>query len=135
MRNFNQIKLSISNLLKIDKPAVITDVIFPVCRYFFIDGVKSLLVIIILTFIFYFSAFHGLRQEVTVYGPGKLHHRKLIQEKQFLLQWQISMSVWYQEAGNAADELSLLNQGKRFLWRGFGYIWKWEVEEEEPFVE
>lgn len=70
-----------------------------------------------------------------MYGPGKLHLRNLIQERQLFFNRQIARKVWFEEADNTADQVSVLNEGKRFQWRGFGYLWKWEVEEKEPFVE
>jgi len=104
-------------------------------RFLLVDGLKNLLLCLLLLIIGYFSVFTGYRQEMIVYGPGRLHLRNLIQEKQFFLSRQISMSSWFEEADNNADEVSVVNQGKRFNWRGFGYLWRWQVEDEIPFVE
>lgn len=102
-------------------------------RFFVIDSTKTLLLILVLAILGNFSFFHGYRQEMIVNGPGKLHLRNLIQERQFFLGQQISMRLWFEEADNSADQVSVLNEGKRFEWRGFGSLWKWEVEDEIPF--
>ncbi len=112
-----------------------TRTLAPIVARLSLDGFKSFLLCLLLLAIFYLSAFHGYRQEVIVYGPGKLHLRNLIQEKQFFLGSEMSMKVWFEEADNAADVVPVISQGVRHNWRGFGHLWRWQVEEEIPFME